>query len=246
MVAPWELGVGTSNLLDERALVWRYVSPACAQFCLLEAAHDQLHLFDQKVRAVVKNNFYMDDCLFSVSSVEEARKMVHNVTKLLVNRGFDLRKWLANKAEVLITLPAEKLSDPALRIKSGQTQVCERILDLHWNCSEDHFQFEWQLEKKPCTRRGILLVLSSIFDPLGFLAVLTAKLLLQDLCRNKLSWDDPVSEDDELTWTRWLGSLESVRDVKIPRCFIMPEMKFTSLLQRQLHHFADASSRLTV
>ena len=52
-----------------------------------------------------------------------------------------------------------------------------------------------------------------------------------------------MSEDDELIWARWLGSLKSVRDVKIRRCFIMPEIKFTSLLQRQLYHFADASSK---
>ena len=37
----------------------------------------------------------------------------------------------------------------------------------------------------------------SIFDPLGFLVpfVLTAKEILQDLCRTKLGWDDEIPDE---------------------------------------------------
>ena len=47
---------------------------------------------------------------------------------------------------------------------------------------------------KSPTRRSILSVVSSAYDPLGLAApfVLPAKQLLQDLCRVKLEWDDPI------------------------------------------------------
>jgi len=49
------------------------------------------------------------------------------------------------------------------------------------------------------TRRGILSVVSSIFDPLGFMNpfMLPAKRIIQELCRKKVVWDSPLSVDDE-------------------------------------------------
>ena len=44
-------------------------------------------------------------------------------------------------------------------------------------------------------------MVSSVYDLLGFVApfILTAKLILQDLCKKKPGWDDKISEDFE----RW-------------------------------------------
>ena len=47
-------------------------SPSCANFCLQQTALDFAHLYDPTILEIVCNNFYVDDCLFSVSSVEEA------------------------------------------------------------------------------------------------------------------------------------------------------------------------------
>lgn len=57
------------------------------------------------------------------------------------------------------------------------------------------------MKDRPTTRGGILLVVSSVYDPLGFVApfILTAKLILQDLCKKKPGWDDKIPEDFE----RW-------------------------------------------
>lgn len=42
-----------------------------------------------------------------------------------------------------------------------------------------------QSHERSCTRRGMLAVSSSVYDPVGFLApvVLLAKIILQELCR---------------------------------------------------------------
>lgn len=57
----------------------------------------------------------------------------------------------------------------------------ETALGLQWRVDSDHFLFNSYLSQKPHTRRGMLSIVSSIFDPLGFLAplILPAKQLLQ-------------------------------------------------------------------
>ena len=54
-----------------------------------------------------------------------------------------------------------------------------------WNVESDTFGFTIVIKSKPFTRRGILSVVSSVYDPLGFAApfVLLAKEVFQDLCR---------------------------------------------------------------
>ena len=52
------------------------------------------------------------------------------------------------------------------------------------------------------TRCGVLSVVSSLFDPLGFIApfIMKAKLLLQDLFRKKLGWDNVIDEQESVQW----------------------------------------------
>ena len=46
-------------------------------------------------------------------------------------------------------------------------------------------------------RRGILSIVSLVYDPLGFVApcILSAKLILQDLCHQRLDWDDKIPDE---------------------------------------------------
>ena len=58
----------------------------------------------------------------------------------------------------------------------------------------DMFTFKMVLKDKAFTRRGILSVTSSIYDPLGIVSPITllAKKLLQDLCKQGLTWDEEI------------------------------------------------------
>ena len=61
-------------------------------------------------------------------------------------------------------------------------EAMERALGIQWNSQTDRFSFDIVEKNKPLTRRGILAVVSSLYDPLGFVApvVLPAKRILQD------------------------------------------------------------------
>ena len=117
----------------------------------------------------------------------------------------------------------------------------ERVLGVQWCVESDCFQFSIVLQDKPCTRRGILSTVSSIFDPLGFVAplLLDRKSILQELCRHEVGWDDPIPDDIQVKWEKWRADLLQVQRISIPRCY-KPE-NFGRVVNAQLHHFLDAS-----
>ncbi|KAJ8361824.1 hypothetical protein AAFF_G00418650 [Aldrovandia affinis] len=62
--------------------------------------------------------------------------------------------------------------------------------------------------------------------------------ILQQMCRDKLSWDDALPDDLRPLWEFWLQDLQNLAGVKIKRCYIPSSFE----VQRyELHHFSDAS-----
>ena len=214
-------------------------SPTCASFALRRAATDQEGEFSEKAINTILNNFYVDDCLKSIQTEDEAIMLVKQVKTLLANRGFNLTKWVSNSQRVLDTIPDEDKAPDAQISLDGEE--LERTLGVKWNVSEDSFTFEVAPKDKPMTRRGILSVVSSIFDPLGFVAPMTlgAKKLIQDLTKLKVSWDEEVPDQIKTRWSQWLTNLSNISGLKVKRC-IKPEGQGEPI-NIQLHIFADAS-----
>ena len=79
-----------------------------------------------------------------------------------------------------------------------------------------------------------------MYDPLGFVSpcILTAKHILQDLCRKRLSWDDEIPDGNAAKWKAWLEELPKLQIFKISRC-IKP--KDFTVKYCELNHFSDAS-----
>lgn len=69
--------------------------------------------------------------------------------------------------------------------------------------------------------------------------VLTAKLILQELYRLELGWDDDIPEHLTKEWNSWLKDLHLLKDFGVSRCF--KPRDFGKVTFNQLHHFADAS-----
>lgn len=47
---------------------------------------------------------------------------------------------------------------------------------------------------------------------------LAAKLILQQLCKTKQSWDEDIPQTAVSKWTKWLGDLEKLKDFKVAQC----------------------------
>jgi hypothetical protein len=75
--------------------------------------------------------------------------------------------------------------------------------------------------KRP-TKREILSLLMSIFDPMGFISHFTikAKILLQDIWRCEIGWDDELPTQFLEKWNNWIQELHCLSQVKIPRSYV--------------------------
>ena len=73
----------------------------------------------------------------------------------------------------------------------------EQFLGLRWDVETDTLCFKVKLNDKPMTRRGILFVVYSVYDPFGFgvPAIQPMKVLLQELCKLNLDWDQDIPHE---------------------------------------------------
>ena len=78
----------------------------------------------------------------------------------------------------------------------------EKGLGIYWNTEENNIGFEVRLKEKPNTKRGMLSMVSSIYDPLGLVSpfILEGRQIVQKLCFSKFNWDEPVKEDVKQHW----------------------------------------------
>lgn len=77
---------------------------------------------------------------------------------------------------------ADEFEDVMETIKRN-LYVGKSIQAFRWDVRLDQFGFKIKMKDTPATRRGVLSVVSSVYDPVRFLAPfeLLAKMLLQDL-----------------------------------------------------------------
>ncbi|XP_060578258.1 uncharacterized protein LOC132735332 [Ruditapes philippinarum] len=116
----------------------------------------------------------------------------------------------------------------------------QRSLGIVWNLSSDDFVFKTDMSARPFTKRGIL-YLNSVFDPLGFLApvILEGRLILREIMRTKVDWDDIVPTEIALKWENWKERLEDLEMFSIRRCYF--ERSLSEMSKVDLHIFSDAS-----
>ncbi|XP_071944668.1 uncharacterized protein [Antedon mediterranea] len=185
-------------------------SPSCANFALRLTAQRNKNLFDPIVADTVLGNFYVDDCLKSVSSSDQAVSLIQQLTTLCEMGGFKLSKWVSNKREVLLSVPAAERAKEFENIELDYEKLSiERALGIRWSVGADTLGFKNVVPSRQPTRRNVLSIISSVYDPLGFAApfILPAKILLQEMCRNNVQWDQELTGNDLARWQQWLNNL---------------------------------------
>ena len=85
----------------------------------------------------------------------------------------------------------------------------------------------------------MLKISTKIFDPLGVLSpfVIKLKSFFQQLCVEKVDWDEDLQGQLHLKYRSLLSELNEITDISFPRYLSQDE----TVVSVQLHGFSDAS-----
>ena len=129
-----------------------------------------------------------------------------------------------------------KSSLPAVDV-SQQNEM--KILGVNWDLNEDKISVKPHVASKSesITKRKIVQNLAKTYDPYGLLLpiMLHGKLLLQNVWKLGVTWDQTLSNEFLEVWNKYLDELAKV-DLNIKRPISQYE-------NPTLHIFADASTR---
>ena len=218
-------------------------SPSCSNFALRRAADDYEDKVGVETADILRRNFYVDDCLRSEKTEDMAVKRIRDIVHTCAHGGFHLTKFTSNSRRVLQNIPVQERAKElrSLDLNSDCLPI-ERALGVHWTVQSDSIGFRITIKDRPLTRRGILSTVGSIYDPLGMAApaLLPGKKILQDLCKEKIDWDDEIPEEYCHRWEQWKGSLQLLEKFAMNRC--LKPTNFGNVVSRQVHSFSDASS----
>ncbi|XP_065094846.1 uncharacterized protein LOC135715533 [Ochlerotatus camptorhynchus] len=185
------------------------------------------------------------DMLVSVDTEEQAIQLAKDVKHVHEQGGFEIRNWVSSSRKVLSSLQEANTDEKCLDL--SPELATEKVLGMWWNTSDDVFTYKvgWSRydpallegQRRP-TKREVLRVLMTIFDPLGFLSFL--KILLQQIWRSGMQWDEEIDDNANEKWNTWLQVLPRVEQVQIPRCYNSkyPAEEADDI---QLHTMVDAS-----
>lgn len=161
-IEPWEYRM-TVHLFGAAS------SPRCGNFCLKYLA--QQHKVDHSTASVfVERNFYVDDGLTSVPTVKEAKELIVEAQELCKGAGLRLHKFNSNLMEVLSCVASSERAVTTDPLNLNPDTTSEGI---QWSSENDTFSFNIDAKDHPPTRRGLLSVVASLYDPLGFVAPFT-------------------------------------------------------------------------
>ena len=196
----------TEDCRDMLHFLWWENGDTSRLYALKTTADDNENELGSAPAEFLQKDFYVNDGLKSVPSVGEAIDLIKGVKEMCKRGGFNLHKFTSNKKEVLAGVPVK---DRAEEIKLLDLNHDRLPKNVQWCVESDCFRFCITLSDRPCTRRGILSMVSSIYDPLGFLApfLLEGKKIIQELCQEKADWDNPVPDHMRHRWDNWKAEL---------------------------------------
>ena len=99
------------------------------------------------------------------------------------------------------------------------------MLGVTWRPVEDHLVFDLgsvasHVRELEPTKRNIVGIATRFYDPLGFVSPITIrfKMLFQELCENKVGWDEPLSGNLLSRWKSLASNFQGI-SISIPRFF---------------------------
>ncbi|XP_062716624.1 uncharacterized protein LOC134292014 [Aedes albopictus] len=203
-----------------------------------------------RAATAIQDHHYVDDYLDSFRTTREAVEVVNDVKYVHSKGGFEIRNFRSNEEEVLWGI-GEPKQEGSKALALVRAETTESVLGMKWMPSNDVFTYTFAMRRdlQPIleddhtpTKREVLKVIMSLFDPLGFVSffLIHGKMMMQDVWATGIDRDDQISEELYLRWRRWIQYFPQLDTLRIPRCYFgtpFPE-NFDRI---ELHVLVDAS-----
>lgn len=203
--------------------------------------------------SVLKDDIYMDDIIDSEDTLEDCRNVSKDIEFTLALGSMKVKSFTLSGSK-----PAEEVS--ADRVGVGLVgYIWEPEQDLIRLDIKELYFGKTKRGKRPevvkgdftdalklrFTRRTLVGKANGVFDPLGLVTPVSAKLKLDlhNLCRLKLDWDDEIPAEHLDLWVRNLNNIQSLRDITFKRTVIPDNASSTNI---QIIVSVDASENLAI
>lgn len=240
---------GNNHYQWTRVLFGNKASPNMSQK-VLDVLCNQERESSQAVETV-SQSCYMDDCIDSRDTVGEIVALAVQLPKLLRKAGMTICKIYSNCREALKAISPELVAKGVSLEDRDPTYHNQRVLGLTYNAGTDELGYnikfgtveKWResLGLDSWTKRSVLRIIASHYDPLGLAAPITIRprKLLQTIWTTNLGWDDPLDKETETAWESALLELLRIEALKFPRWVGVQKGSNT-----EMHVYCDASSQV--
>ena len=231
--------------------------------------HIEGHAASQpEVVRLLAQSIYVDDVVCGADREHEAYALYTKSREILSHGSFNLRKFTTNAPSLQSLVDSQEafLENPqgtkphADVVEANETYVEatlptslnihpteHKVLGVRWNVSLDQlvFSLDAVLESTATvesTKRVVISLIGRIYDPLGFLSPVTVrfKILMQELCKNKLGWDQLLDGELLAKWKKLVDQLNGAPPITLPRCCLQGPRSESRTYR--LQGFCDAST----
>ncbi|XP_078370370.1 uncharacterized protein LOC144654152 [Oculina patagonica] len=189
---------------------------------------------DDWISEDLQRSIYMDNVVTGTDTEPEALQYYTSSRNYFQGAGMNLRQWTSNSP----TLNRQAHDDGVY------AEPMVKVLGLNWNTKTDTLSLSLaklikqtnSIEK--VSKRSVLSLSSKLYDPLGFVEPVTvkAKIMMQELWKQNLKWDEELPGSFKENWVKWLNELQNLTPLGIPRQYFNNDGG-----KVQLHVFCDSS-----
>ena len=207
---------------------------APSPFLLNATLQHHLHSKRDWIAEDLSEVLYMDNVVSGTSTDTKAKEYYIKSRNYLKEAGMNLRQWTTNSINL----------DQKIKEDKTEANKVVKVLGLVWDSENDSLSLaidkliEETKHLQNITKRKALSIASKLFDPLGFVEPITvkAKIMIQELWKLKIGWDDNLPEEQKIKWEKWISELCNLKPLSIQRPYLTDTFKET-----QLHIFCDSS-----
>ena len=242
--------------------IWQFVSIAFGVQCCPNISQKVITTHAESVEdqypdaaKVVIDKTYMDDSITSEQTEEMLIKIAHQLIPLMKGINMFIMKFYSNSKMLVNSLDPKLLSK---KVTFSEKEVLfeeSKVLGMTWEAMIDILKYiskfanvqeffdQLNIKKNPVwTKRLILKLSATVYDPLGLISPYTVKArsILQELWKVDIGWDQEIPVEYSKRWQDWLDELFVLAStIAIPRW-----LQFKDGRTASIHVFCDASSRV--